>query len=199
MGSVRFACSGSGLYARVMTRVLGINGSIRSHSTADRALQFALRTLKAGGAQCEAFEIGSLPLLDGRPDEQYPAAVSAFRAACEAADAFVLTVPSYHGAAPGGLKNALDFIDLPHAGGKPFAVIGIAGGDAEPGVTDVVRVMRHIGAIAAVPDVVISRAGEHWGKGDEPANKSVALAIQKVAEDLLAVARLRDEGKLPQP
>ncbi|HMO53375.1 MAG TPA: hypothetical protein PJ994_02635, partial [Tepidiformaceae bacterium] len=103
------------------------------------------------------------------------------------------------GAAPGGLKNALDFFDLPHAGGKPFAVIGIAGGDAEPGVTDVVRVMRHIGAIAAVPDVVISRAGEHWGKGDEPANKSVALAIQKVAEDLLAVARLRDEGKLPQP
>lgn len=182
-----------------MTRVLGINGSIRQGSSADRALQFTLRALEAAGAQCETFEIGSLPILDGRPDDQYPATVSTWRASCEAADAFVIAVPSYHGAAPGGLKNALDFIDLPHAGGKPFAVIGIAGGDAEPGVTDVVRVMRHIGGVAAVPDVVISRAGEHWGKGDEPTNKSVAFAIQKVAEDLLAIATLRAEGKLPQP
>jgi FMN reductase len=180
-------------------RVLGINGSIRPGSSADRALRFALRALEANGAHCETFEIGSLPVLDGRPDDQYPATVAAWRAACEAADALVITVPSYHGAAPGGLKNALDYIDAPQAGGKPFAVIGIAGGDAEPGVTDVTRVMRHIGAIAAVPDVVISRAGEHWGPGDQPANKSVAFAIGKVAEDLIAICALRAEGKLPQP
>ncbi len=194
-----FASSGAGLYARQMTRVLGINGSIRPNSSADRALQFTLKALEAAGAQCETFEIGSLPLLDGRQDDLYPATVGAWRAACSAAEAFVISVPSYHGAAPGALKNALDFIDLPQAGGKPFAVIGIAGGDAEPGVTDVVRVMRHIGAVAAVPDVVISRAGEHWGPGETPSNKGVGLAIQKVAEDLLAMAELRAEGKLPQP
>ena len=182
-----------------MTRILGINGSIRPRSSADRALSFAMKALEAGGAQCEAFEIGSLPLLDGRPDEQCPAAVAAFRAACEAADAFLIAVPSYHGSVPGGLKNALDFIDLPQAGGKPFALIGIAGGDAEPGVTDVARVLRHIGGIAAVPDVVISRASEHWGPGDEPANASVKIAIAKVAEDLLAMCELRAAGKLPQP
>ncbi len=180
-------------------RILGINGSIRARSTADRALRFTLKAVEAAGAQTDAFEIGSLPVLDGRPDDQYPAAVAAWRAACEAADAFVITVPSYHGAAPGGLKNALDFIDMPQAGGKPFAVIGIAGGDAEPGVTDVTRVMRHIGAIAAVPDVVISRAGEHWGPGDEPANASVKIAVAKVAEDLLALCALRAAGQLPQP
>ncbi len=180
-------------------RILGINGSLRPRSSADRALRFALRALESGGAQCEAFEISALPLLDGRPDDQYPATVAAFRAACEAADAFVITVPSYHGAVPGGLKNALDFIDMPQAGGKPFALIGIAGGDAEPGVTDTARVMRHIGAIAAVPDVVISRAGEHWGPGDEPANASVKIAIAKVAEDLLALCALADAGKLPRP
>ena len=182
-----------------MARILGINGSIRPRSSADRALNYIFKALEAAGAQCESFEIGSLPLLDGRPDEQYPAAVSAFRAACIAADAFVIAVPSYHGAMPGGLKNALDFIDLPHAGGKPFALIGIAGGDAEPGVTDVSRVMRHIGAVAAVPDVVISRASEHWGPGEEPANANVKIAIAKVAEDLLVMAALRSEGRLPQP
>jgi NAD(P)H-dependent FMN reductase len=180
-------------------RILGLNGSIRPHSSADRALQFALRALEANGAQCETFEFGSLPALDGRPDEQYPATVGAWRAACTAADGFIFTVPSYHGAVPGALKNALDFIDLPHAAGKPFALIGIAGGDAEPGVTDVARVMRHIGAIAAVPDVVISRAGQHWGPGDEPSNKSVAMAIAKVAADLVALCQLGAEGKLPQP
>ena len=182
-----------------MTRILGINGSIRPRSSADRALSFAFKALESGGAQCESFEIGSLPLLDGRPDEQYPAAVGAFRAACTAADAFVITVPSYHGAMPGALKNALDFIDLPQAGGKPFALIGIAGGDAEPGVTDVSRVMRHIGGVAAVMDVVISRASEHWGPGEQPANASVKIAIAKVAEDLLAMCELRAAGKLPQP
>ncbi|MGH2633400.1 MAG: NADPH-dependent FMN reductase [Tepidiformaceae bacterium] len=180
-------------------RILGINGSIRPRSSADRALQYALHALEGGGAQCEPFEIGALPVLDGRPDDQYPATVAAFRAACEAADAFVIAVPSYHGAIPGGLKNALDFIDLPHAGGKPFALIGIAGGDAEPGVTDAARVMRHIGAVAAVPDVVISRAAEHWGPGDEPANASVKVAIAKVAEDLLALCELASAGKLPKP
>ena len=125
--------------------------------------------------------------------------MGAWRAACAAADGFVFTVPSFHGAAPGALKNALDFIDFPQAAGKPFAVIGIAGGDAEPGVTDVTRVMRHIGGIAGVPDVVISRAGEHWGPGDEPANKSVAMAIAKVAGDLVELCELRALGKLPQP
>lgn len=181
------------------TRILGINGSIRPDSTAGRALQYAFLALEKGSAQCEAFEVGSLPLLDGRPDDQYPAAVSAWRAACEAADAFIITVPSIHGAMPGGLKNALDFIDVPQAGGKPFALIGIAGGDAEPGVTDTARVLRHIGAIAAVPDVVISRSGQHWGTGDEPANASVKIAVHKIADDLLSVCALRAEGRLPQP
>ncbi|MGI8925322.1 MAG: NADPH-dependent FMN reductase [Tepidiformaceae bacterium] len=180
-------------------RILGINGGIRAGSTADRVLRFALRALEARDAHCETFEIGALPLLDGRPDEEYPATVAAWRAACLAADALLVTVPSYHGAAPGGLKNALDFIDLPHMGGKPFAVVGAAGGDAEPGVTDVARVLRHIGGIAAVPDVVISRSGEHWGKGESPANASVAIAIEKVAEDLLTLCALREAGKLPQP
>lgn len=181
------------------TRILGINGSIRPRSSADRALRFALNALEARGATCETFEIGSLAILDGRPDSDYPASVGAFRAACSAADALVITVPSYHGAVPGGLKNALDFIDAPHAAGKPFAVIGIANGDAEPGVTDVTRVMRHIGAIAAVPDVVISRASEHWGPGEEPANDSVAVAISKVADDLMAICALRASGQIPQP
>lgn len=180
-------------------RILGINGSIRQRSSADRALRFTLKVLESGGAQCETFEIGSLPVLDGRPEDQYPATVGAWRAACEAADAFVITVPSYHGAVPGGLKNALDFIDEPHVGGKPFALIGIANGDAEPGVTDVARILRHIGGIAGVPDVVISRASEHWGPGDQPANASVKITIAKIADDLMTLANLRATGQLPSP
>lgn len=183
----------------MVIRILGINGSARPGSSADRALRFALQELKALGSHCETFEIGSLPLLDGRPDDQYPATVDAWRAAVGAADGLVLAVPSYHGALPGVLKNALDFIDTPHAGGKPFAVLGIAGGDAEPGVTDTTRVLRHIGAIAAVPDVVISRAGQHWGPGDSPANDIVGTAVRKVAADLVAVCALRATGSLPQP
>jgi FMN reductase len=180
-------------------RILGINGGLRAGNSSDRALRFAITALEGAGAHCQTFEIASLPLLDGRPDDQYPATVSAWRAACEAADAFLISIPSYHGAMPGGLKNALDFLDEPQVAGKPFALIGIAAGDAEPGVTDVTRVLRHIGAIAAVPDVVISRSREHWGAGDQPTNASVKIAIAKVAEDLLAVSALAAAGQLPRP
>lgn len=180
-------------------RVLGINGSLRHASTCDRALQLATRVLEAKGAQCETFEIGSLPILDGRDEHEYPATVAAWRAAGTAADAFLIAVPTYHGAIPGGLKNALDFLDLPQAGGKPFAIIGAAGGDAEPGVTDTTRVLRHIGAIPVPMDVVISRAGQHWGTGERPANAAVAIAIEKICDDLLALAELRIQGRLPQP
>ena len=180
-------------------KILCVNGSIRTGSTADRVLQYAIKALSGAGATCETFEIAGLPALDGLPDDEYPAAVHAWRAACHAADGLLITVPSYHGAIPGGLKNALDFVDVPQVGGTPFALIGVAGGDAEPGVTDTARVLRHIGGIAATPDVVISRSGEHWGKGDAPANEQVTQAIERVAHDFVALCRLRVEGKLPQP
>ncbi len=180
-------------------KILCVNGSIRAGSTANRALHYAMNALVAAGATCETFEIAGLPALDGRPDDEYPAAVHAWRATCQAADGLLITVPSYHGAMPGGLKNALDFVDIPQVGGTPFLLIGVAGGDAEPGVTDTARVLRHIGGIAATPDVVISRSGEHWGKAESPANERVAEAIDRVARDFMAICELKAEGKLPQP
>jgi NAD(P)H-dependent FMN reductase len=183
----------------VTIRILGVNGSLRAGSTADRALRFALAALTAEGAICEAFEIASLPLFDQRDEDQYPAAVAAWRAACAAADGLVVTTPSFHGSLPGGLKNALDFIDEPQVGGKPVALIGIAAGDAEPGLTETAKVLRHIGALTAIHDVVVSRAGQHWGPGDRPANAGVAIAIGKVAADLMALCKLRQAGELPQP
>ena len=155
--------------------------------------------MESSGVQCETFDIGCLPPLDGRQEERYPPTVSAWRAAVEAADGFIFTVPTFHGSMPGALKNALDFIDVPQVGGKPFALIGVARGDAEPGVTDVTRVLRHIGAVAAVPDVVISRSADHWGTGAEPSNAGVAVAIRKIADDLVSLCVLSQEGKLPRP
>lgn len=181
-----------------MVRILGINGSLRAGSTADRALKYALGRLGEQGAEHGTFDIGGLPLLDGRPDGEYPPVVAAWREACRRADGFVIAVPSYHGAIPGGLKNALDFIDAPEAGGKPFAVVAIAGGSAEPGGTDVTRVMRHIGALAVVPDVVVSRAAEHWGKGPTPADPDVAAAVERSMDALFRFCLLRDAGGLPE-
>lgn len=180
-------------------RILGVNGSLRTGSPADYALKFARQALEERGATCEAFEIGPLPSLDGRPDDQYPASVVAWRAAAEAADGFLISVSTFHGGIPGALKNALDFLDTEQVGGKPFAIIGVSWGDAEPGVTDTMRTMRHMGGIAAVPDVVISRARDHWGTGEQPANKGVLIAIDKIAGDLMDVCTLRSEDRLPAP
>jgi len=181
-----------------VVRVLGVNGSIRRGGTVDHALLLGLAALEGEGVQCETFEIGSLPLMDGR-DGDYPASVAAWRAACAAANGYLIVVANYHGGMPGVLKNALDFLTSEEAGGKPFALIGMSRGDAEPGVTDTARTLRHIGGIAGVPDVVISRSDQHWGQNRAPANPAVALALGKVAADLAALCRLHEEGKLPQP
>lgn len=180
-------------------RILGINGSLRTGSPADYALRIARQCLEERGTTFESFELNALPALDGRPDDQYPAAVVAWRAAAEAADGYLIAVPSFHGGMPGALKNALDFLDMEQVGGKPFAIIGVSWGDAEPGVTDTMRTMRHLGGIAAVPDVVISRARDHWGTGEQPANKGVLIAIDKIASDLFDVCTLRAEDRLPAP
>lgn len=180
-------------------RILGINGSLRAGSPSDRALAFTFGLLEARGAQCHSFEIGSLPFMDMRPDAEYPAAVSVWRAACEAADALVVAVPNFHGGAPGGLINAIDFLDRDQLAGKPFAVIGVAVGDASPGVTDVTRFLRHIGGSACVMDVVISRCRQHWGEGAEPENKGVALAIDQVTEDLMAACEQRASSGVTSP
>ncbi len=180
-----------------MVQVLGINGAIRAGSTADRALQFVLGVLAGEGIATATFDIGTLPLLDGRPPGDYPPAVGAWRAACRAADGLVIAVPSYHGAMPGGVKNALDFIDREEAGGKPFLVVAVAGGDAEPAATDVTRVLRHIGGVAAGPDLVVSRAGELWGKGVEPARSEVRAAAEQAARAFAVVCQLRTRGVLP--
>ncbi|GAB4335814.1 MAG: hypothetical protein Kow0010_23410 [Dehalococcoidia bacterium] len=180
-------------------RILGINGAVERESRAGRALRFTLGLLARHSAHCETFEIGALPIRNGNSGDDYPATVAAWRAAVEAADALVLAVPTLHGAIPGALKNALDFLDGTMVEGKPFALIGISRGDAEPAVSDTARVLRHLGAVAAVPDVVISRANDHWGDGDEPANRQVAIAIERVAEGLVRLCALRAEGRLPIP
>jgi len=183
----------------VSLRVLGINGSNRPGSHAARALAVALACTTEEGDLAETFEIGALPLVDGRDPDEYPAAVAAWRAAFAAADAVIIAASNFRGGVPGALKNAIDHLDPDDAAGKPIAIIGVAFGDAEPAVTDVTRFVRHLGAVTAVRDVVVSRAHQHWGDGDEPANPNVRLAIARVVSDLLAVARLRASEVLPGP
>ncbi len=179
--------------------ILGVNGGVQRGSTTDRALGYFRPLIEQRGGRFGTFEIGELPALDRRPDDAYPPAVAAWRAAASSADGFVFAVPSYHGGMPGAFKNALDFLEMEHAGGKPFAVIGVAGGDAEPGVTDTTRVMRHIGGLACVMDIVISRSAQHWGPGDTPTNEAIGAAMARVAEDLVAFCLLRASGQLPTP
>lgn len=168
--------------------IVGVDGSLRDGSTCSRVLEFVLAEAAAAGAAVRRRTgIGILPLLDGRDAEEYPFPVKAWRESVRSASALIVVTPSYHGAIPGGLKNALDFIERSDMAGKPFAVIGVASGDAEPAVTDVTRVLRHIGGVAAVADVVISRSRERWGAGAEPADQSLAAEVRSRARDLVAL------------
>jgi NAD(P)H-dependent FMN reductase len=119
----------------IMTRILGISGSLRAGSY-NTALLRAARSVAPDGADLEAATLHGIPLYDGDLEQRegLPAAVTALKEKVAASDAVLLVTPEYNNGIPGVFKNAIDWLSRPAAdiarvfGGRPFAVIGASPG-----------------------------------------------------------------------
>ena len=113
-----------------LVRILGLSGSLRRGSSNSALLQ-AAASLAPAGVEVFIGSIRDLPLYDPDLELDPPAAVRAFKAAAEAADAFLLATPEYNHSVPGTLKNAVDWLSRPRLGpllaGKPVAMMGSGG------------------------------------------------------------------------
>jgi FMN reductase len=116
--------------------VVGIGGTLRSHSSTDDALRTALDAAAAHGAETRCFagaELAELPLYSPADDARSPGAVELVETV-RAADGLIVASPGYHASLSGMVKNALDYLedlrddDRPYLSGRGVGCIATGAG-----------------------------------------------------------------------
>lgn len=113
------------------TKIGVVIGSLRKDSM-NRKLALALAHLAPSDFTLEHLRIDDLPLYNQDDDGNQAASVMRLKTEIAATQGLLFITPEYNRSIPGVLKNALDHASRPYGqsswGGKPAAVIGIAGG-----------------------------------------------------------------------
>ncbi|MFD7921565.1 NADPH-dependent FMN reductase [Streptomyces sp. NPDC059740] len=180
-----------------MTKIVLLPGSVRGASVNRTVLatledRFSRRPGKIGTGFLDP---GALPHFDQDVEQDetaLPAAVSDARALVTAADALVISTPSYNGAMSGVLKNALDWLSRPWRDssltGRPTAILSASPGrrggeEAQAGLR---AVLERAGAVLLDhPVLAVSNATQREtarGLFTEPA---LVAALDAVAESVL--------------
>ncbi|MFD7639245.1 NADPH-dependent FMN reductase [Kitasatospora sp. NPDC059795] len=104
-----------------IVNVVGVGGSSRPGSTAEKALRIVLDAAAKRGASVQliAGPALSLPLYDPRQGSTTPQARQLL-SAIAGADALVLASPAYHGGISGLVKNALDYVEELREDTRPY-------------------------------------------------------------------------------
>lgn len=182
-----------------MTEIVLMSGSVRdgSYNSAVVATLRRLVDARFDGVRTTVVHPAELPFYDQDMDAADGSeAVLRMRNRVAAADVLVISTPSYNGAAPGVLKNALDWLSRPYGesclDGRTVAVTSASPGprgavDAQPGL---VEVLGHAGALVVEhPPVAVANAGELLTESGEFEDPAILDALEGLLRAALAAAR----------
>lgn len=179
--------------------IVGLGGTTRPGSTAERALEVTLARAAALG--CRTRLIGA----DGLPQEPYDPTrpqrsdrALALVAALRAADGLVLATPSYHGGVSGLVKNAIDFVedlrDDPRVYFDQRAVGCIVCADGPQALGSTLMSLRAIvHALRGWPTpygAAINARNRPLGGPEGTDDPVVVEACERVADEVVAFARM---------
>jgi chromate reductase len=183
-----------------MTTLLFVSGSLRRGSVNSAAIRVARRT---ADQYPDVTGTAVLPLIDlpfYHGDVELtgvPAAVHAARDAIRAADAVVISTPSYNGAPPGVLKNALDWLSRPVGSsvlhGKVVATMSASPGRL--GAADSQQLLRTLlgrcgcSLVHIEPLVAISDAVRKCSPGGELTDAEALRQIGQLIDAAVAATR----------
>jgi chromate reductase len=113
-------------------RLIGMSGSLRSHSNSNAVLA-TLRDIFADRAALDLYDLASIPPYNQDFEgEKRPPPVKAMIAAIADSDGLVLCAPEFNHSIPGVLKNALDWASRPAFASvlayKPVAIMATSQG-----------------------------------------------------------------------
>lgn len=178
--------------------VVGLGGTLRAHSSTERAVRYCLESVERQGGRTRMFAGPDLELPMYAPHslERTPAALE-FVSALRDADAVVVGSPGYHGAISGLVKNALDYIEdlredpRVYLDNTPWGCISCAyGWQAAVGTLGQLRSIGH--ALRAWPTplgVAINSADQIWSETGELADGTVRGQLDMLATQLLTFGR----------
>jgi|SRR3984885_2824154 len=185
-------------------RVLGITGSLRSGSHNGRLLRAAAQLLPPDAELVEFDGLKAIPPFD-EDDEAAPgAAVEAWRAAIEDADALLFATPEYNHSIPGALKNAVDWASRPFATAalrnKPAAVIGASTGmfGAVWAQAELRKSLAAAGARVIDRELPVADAENAFAPDGTLAEHEQTLVLGEILAELLDEARRRSAVSLGQ-
>lgn len=178
----------------VITRVVGLAGSLRAESATRMAVRYALKGAEEDGAKAELLDLAEygLPFLGREREEPGASAVERFRADLRAADGIVLGSPEIHGSFSGVLKNALDLTGSDEFEGKMVGLVAVAGGQMGAGET--LSQLRAVGRSLhawVVPDQVsIGDSSNAFNQRGEPTRPEIGNRLRSVGRQVAHFAYL---------
>ncbi|WP_254047364.1 NADPH-dependent FMN reductase [Streptomyces aureus] len=180
-------------------RVVGIGGSPRPDSTAERALRVVLAEAERQGAEVTCIGGAELvmPLYDPRDGLR---SARALRLVSEiaAADGLVLASPAYHGSISGLVKNALDHVEELRDDARPYfsgrAVAGLAVAQGWQGGVSTLAALRDVThALRGWPTplgVVVNTATAGFGPDGACTDPHVQRQLETMATQVVDFARM---------
>ena len=180
--------------------IVGIGGTTREGSTAEKALKAALARAQTLGCETQALCAGALPqeIFDPARSERSDQA-KAFVDAVRRCDGLIIATPSYHGGISGLVKNAIDFIEDLRADTRVYlqdravGSIVCADGPQAMGATlaslrAIVHALRGWNTPYAA---AINTRNRPFGADGQPADPTVIQACETVADEVVRFARMQ--------
>lgn len=178
-------------------KIVGIGGSLASHSGSLHALQTALHGAKLQGAEVKLFDIKelNLPFYDLRSNV-VPADAKLLCDSIAEAQGLIWSAPLYHGTISGAFKNVLDWLELleeytpKYLTGKVVGLISTAGGaQALQAINTMEYVVRALRGFTLPMVVPIPRAWQVIDKGGTIKDASVEKQLLNLGKEVFTTAR----------
>ncbi len=178
--------------------IVGLGGTIREGSTAERALRAALARAAHLGCDTALFAGGALPaeIYDPSSPERSDQARSMVDA-LRRADGVIIATPAYHGSVSGLVKNAIDFIEDLRGDERVYlqdrAVGTIVCADGPQAMGATVAALRAIvHSLRGWPTpyaATLNSRQRPFGQDGQPSDPAAVQACEAVADDVVRFAR----------
>jgi chromate reductase len=174
--------------------VLALSGSLRAASYNTALLHAAVKHT-GGGTDFDVYDrLGRLPMFDQDLDnDEPPREVVELRRRVAAADGLLIVTPEHNASIPAALKNAIDWISTPPAGGiLPGKSTAIAGASPGPfgsarGQLALRQILTSIGAdVLAKPEVAVFRCHERLDEGGNVTDPTTLALLTQLTDALAA-------------
>lgn len=172
-----------------MTKILGVVGSLREHSTTRRLVEATLAAVHDAGGEARLLDLRQFPLPLLNPDEEdFGPIFQQVHDVVVWADAFILGTPDYHGSMSGPMKNFLDYFWHEFMG-KLFGYI-VASHEKGLTVQDHMRTVVRQCYGWSLPYGIGTNGRQDFDADGNLVNQRLLERIQMLARDLIVYGQL---------